>query len=331
MTSVKVWQAWGLGALTSQAHGQGAQLNVIPGGGSYCLRPRPLSLRGRGISQCFKVKRFLLVNSRAQGVGFHEERRNHNSTSTNAASLQAPNITQTNGSVLSGGALDFKGLPDIRIAEILPAEKEIVLVRHGLSSWNAEGRIQGSSDQSVLSPTGEVQARKSREALSKLKFDRCFASPICRARTSAEIMWHGREEPLEFLDGLREANLLVLEGMRNVDAREQYPELYTAWREDPANFHVDEVYPVRDLWAKAKSTWKAILDGPSERILVVTHKSILRALLCTALGMGPQRFRSMDIHNAGVSSVIVNTEGGAMLKSLNMTAHLHVDGVYYQD
>lgn len=252
-----------------------------------------------------------------------------------AASVQAPQTSQqsrsSNGCVLSGGALDFRGLPDMPVSELMDTEKEVVLVRHGLSSWNAEGRIQGSSDQSQLSDTGAVQARRCRDALSKLQFDRCFASPICRARSSAEIIWEGQDKPLEFLESLREANLLFLEGLRNVDAREQFPELYRAWREDPANFHVDGVYPIRDLWAKARNTWKDILDGPGGRVLVVTHKSILRALLCTALGMGPEMFRSMDIHNAGVSSLIVSREGRAMLKSLNRTAHLYVDGVYYQD
>ncbi len=34
-------------------------------------------------------------------------------------------------------------------------------------------------------------------------------------QTSAEIIWEGRDEPLIFLDTLREANLMVLEGMRN--------------------------------------------------------------------------------------------------------------------
>jgi serine/threonine-protein phosphatase PGAM5 len=74
-----------------------------------------------------------------------------------------------------------------------------------------------------------------------------------------------------------------------VDAKEQYPELYRAWREDPKNFNVNGVYPVVDLWDKARNAWEDILAGQDELVLVVTHKSILRALICTALGMGPDR------------------------------------------
>ncbi|CAK9200599.1 unnamed protein product [Sphagnum troendelagicum] len=232
-------------------------------------------------------------------------------------------------SPFTGGAYDFRRATKPLTPTPLQAAKTIVLVRHGLSSWNEEGRVQGSSDLSLLSEKGKAQAQRVREAIVHMKFEKCFASPISRAKTSAEIIWEGRDEPLIFLDTLREANLMVLEGMRNVDAKEQYPELYRAWREDPKNFNVNGVYPVVDLWDKARNAWEDILAGQDELVLVVTHKSILRALICTALGMGPDRFRAIDVHNAGVSTFTVNTRGEPMLQSLNMTAHLHVDGVHY--
>ena len=101
------------------------------------------------------------------------------------------------------------------------------------------------------------------------------------------------------------------------DAKKQYPELYTKWREDPANFRVNGIYPIRELWGTARQAWEQILLTPvstfprcflqgvlllpitfrvltylfrqGENFLVVTHKSILRALICTALGLPPER------------------------------------------
>ncbi|XP_024390930.1 probable 2-carboxy-D-arabinitol-1-phosphatase isoform X2 [Physcomitrium patens] len=231
----------------------------------------------------------------------------------------------------TGGAIDFRRATAPLTPKPMENAKTVVLVRHGLSSWNEEGRVQGSSDKSVLSDVGKLQAIRVRDSLSQLDFDRCFASPITRAKTSAELIWEGREKPLVYLDTLREANLHFLEGMLNSEAREQYPELFRSWREDPLNFNVNGVYPVVELWAKAKLAWEEILSAPGERLLVVTHKSILRAMLCTALGLGPDRFRGVDVHNAGVSTFTVNTRGEPMLASLNRTAHLHVDGVHYLD
>jgi len=52
--------------------------------------------------------------------------------------------------------------------------KRVVLVRHGQSTWNEEGRIQGSSDFSVLTKKGESQAEISRQMLIDDSFDVCF-------------------------------------------------------------------------------------------------------------------------------------------------------------
>ncbi|XP_042461977.1 probable 2-carboxy-D-arabinitol-1-phosphatase isoform X1 [Zingiber officinale] len=228
----------------------------------------------------------------------------------------------------TGGAYDFKGATISISDEILSSPKMVTLVRHGLSSWNEENRVQGSSNLSILTEVGARQAEKCRSALTNISFDICFSSPISRAKSTAELIWHGREKPLIFLDSLKEAHLFFLEGMTNADAKKKYPELYTAWREDPFNFNVDGIYPVRKLWGTAKQAWKDILSTPGESILVITHKSILRALICTALGLGPERFRAIDVNNGGISVFTFNRRGEAMLQSLNMTAHMYSSHIY---
>lgn len=57
----------------------------------------------------------------------------------------------------------------------IKTSKRVVLVRHGQSTWNAEGRIQGSSNFSVLTKNGEAQAETSRQMLIDDAFDVCFS------------------------------------------------------------------------------------------------------------------------------------------------------------
>ena len=64
---------------------------------------------------------------------------------------------------------DSAPFPPIRAA------KRVVLVRHGQSTWNEEGRIQGSSDFSRLTQKGESQAETSRQMLIDDAFDVCFS------------------------------------------------------------------------------------------------------------------------------------------------------------
>ncbi|KAJ8549565.1 hypothetical protein K7X08_033272 [Anisodus acutangulus] len=147
-----------------------------------------------------------------------------------------------------------------------------------------------------------MQAERCKMAFADMHFDQCFASPISRAKMTAEIIRQGKEEPLIFLDSLKDAHLYFLE---------------------------DGVYPLEKLWGRAHEVWKEILLTPGEHFLVVTHKSILRALICTALGLGPERFRSVDINNGGLCVFKFNKEGEAMLHSLNMTAHIYTDHIYH--
>lgn len=60
----------------------------------------------------------------------------------------------------------------------IKAAKRVVLVRHGQSTWNEEGRIQGSSNFSVLTQKGEAQAETSRQMLADDAFDVCFSRLI---------------------------------------------------------------------------------------------------------------------------------------------------------
>ncbi|RYR36015.1 hypothetical protein Ahy_A10g051077 isoform B [Arachis hypogaea] len=206
---------------------------------------------------------------------------------------------------LTGGAYDFiKGTTSLT-NELIASPKKVMILRHGLSTWNAESRIQGSSDLSVLTEDGEKQAERCKKALKNLYFDQCFASPISRAKLNQYV--HNLEA---------------------VDAKRIYPKEYITWREDPANFVMNGRYPVRDLWGAARACWKEILLSPGESFLIITHKSILRALTCNALGLGPERFRSIDINNGGICVFNFNTRGEAMLEGLNITAHMYSDHVY---
>ncbi|KAK7302785.1 hypothetical protein RJT34_13681 [Clitoria ternatea] len=247
--------------------------------------------------------------------------------STSTSEL-TPDKLPTTGFSLTGGAYDFKKATISLTNELLSSPKKVTLLRHGLSTWNSESRIQGSSDLSVLTKAGEDQAERCKNALQNIYFDQCLASPISRAKQTAEIIWQGRDKPLVYLDSLKEISLYHLEGMKNVDAKQIYPKEYTIWREDPANFQMNGRYPVRDLWKAARDCWKEMLLSSGESFLVVTHKSILRALTCTALGLGPERFRSIDINNGGICVFNFNNRGEAMLEAFNMTAHMYSDHVY---
>jgi len=92
----------------------------------------------------------------------------------------------------------------------------LVLVRHGLSSFNAKGLIQGRTDDSLLTDEGYEQARKAGKALSKIKFDKIYSSPLVRAAETAKTIKKSfnKEQDIVFDDNLLEVDLSEWSGLK---------------------------------------------------------------------------------------------------------------------
>ncbi|PKA64297.1 putative phosphoglycerate mutase [Apostasia shenzhenica] len=195
--------------------------------------------------------------------------------------------------------------PELRSSKPLfpaiAAAKRVVLVRHGQSTWNEEGRIQGSSNHSVLTAKGESQAETSRQMLLGDSFDVCFTSPLIRSKKTAEIIWGSREEAMVAEPELREIDLYSFQGLLKHEGKEKFGSAYRQWQKDAANFSIDGHYPVRELWVRAESCWNKILAHEGKSVLVVAHNAVNQALVASAIGLGTEYFRILLQSNCGVS------------------------------
>lgn len=201
----------------------------------------------------------------------------------------------------------------------IKAAKRVVLVRHGQSTWNEEGRIQGSSDYSVLTQKGEAQAETSRQMLRDDSFDICFSSPLIRSKRTAEIIWDSRQEEILTDSDLREIDLYSFQGLLKHEGKAKFGEAFRQWQIDAPNFIIDGHYPVRELWARGRSCWTKILAHESKSVLVVAHNAVNQALIATALGLGTEYFRILLQSNCGVSVLdfTPRIEGGSPYICLN--------------
>ncbi|KAL2649872.1 hypothetical protein R1flu_018000 [Riccia fluitans] len=202
----------------------------------------------------------------------------------------------------------------------IQSSKRVVLVRHGQSTWNEAGRIQGSSDFSRLTLKGQKQAEISRQILLSDSFDVCIHSPLSRAKHTAEIIWGAARDPSDLIsiDDLREIDLYAFQGLFKEQGKDLFGDVYTKWKKDPVNFLIDGHYPVRELWERASGCWSRILAHEGSSILIVAHNAVNQALVATALGFGPVYFRHLLQSNCGVS-VLDFSAGKVCLERLNQT------------
>ena len=167
----------------------------------------------------------------------------------------------------------------------------IYLVRHGETAWTLTAQHTGRTDL-PLNEQGERQAREVGAHLTALRFDRTLASPLQRARRTAELaMPHSR---IEFDDDLMEWDYGAYEGRRTVDIEIELP----GWRlfRDgcPGGETLDSV------GARADRVIGRIRTGGGN-VLVFAHREILRILAMRWIGLDPKEGRRLLLDTASLS------------------------------
>ena len=108
----------------------------------------------------------------------------------------------------------------------------LLLARHGQSVSNAVRRFQGAQDV-ALSPLGVRQAEALGLAVGRRPIAHVYASPLERARHTAQIALAGLDLPLTVVDDLRELSLGEWEGCTVEEIRAQPGDPYAQWVRDP--------------------------------------------------------------------------------------------------
>ena len=146
----------------------------------------------------------------------------------------------------------------------------LLLVRHGETDWNADGRLQGQTDR-PLSDFGRKQALELADELAqKEELEAIYASDLARARETAEIAGERVGLPVVLDPELREKDWGTWEGL-------------TAVERDRVEFvgESTEEHQERILRALRRISER----HPTGRVLVVTHGGSMRRVQTTALGM----------------------------------------------
>ena len=150
-------------------------------------------------------------------------------------------------------------------------------LRHGETDWNAQGLSQGSIDI-PLNSTGIAQARAAAEQLRHRGIKTIVASPLSRARVTAEIVAETLGLPLLLDPDLREVNWGVQEGQPMSD-------WFADWVGGGPAPKGGETFA--ELRQRATSGVNRALACPSA-VLVVAHGALFRAVRA-AMGVEANR------------------------------------------
>jgi broad specificity phosphatase PhoE len=165
--------------------------------------------------------------------------------------------------------------------------RTLLLVRHGETAWNREGRFQGHRDI-PLNDVGRAQARALRARLEAARHAHLFddnhtavlTSDLSRARETAEIVFGGAGRTLHARPGLREFCYGVFEGLTRQEIEDRYPGAMAAWAHGAPAFAIEGGESRAEVYARAHATVHAFLDEvPHRHVVVVGHGGAMRQLV----------------------------------------------------
>ena len=196
------------------------------------------------------------------------------------------------------------------------------LVRHGETTWNATGRIQGHADM-PLSTLGQRQAHRLAIRLALVDVSAAFSSDLVRATETARIVLQGRPVPTTIMEGLREASHGIWEGLGYDDAQSKYPEQYGRLLQRDLSVAAPAGESALDVMGRTKTAVEMILGQSPSRgnLLIVGHSGGLRAIAVSLLGLPPAAFWSLKLEPASLSIFAVDGDNVA-LELWNDVSHL---------
>jgi probable phosphoglycerate mutase len=201
----------------------------------------------------------------------------------------------------------------------------VLLARHGETTWNRDGRLQGWAP-TPLTDRGHEQSRALAAAVAAdYDVDRVLASDLRRARqTVSYLADHVGHEPA-FETAWRERDFGRYQGLPHEAVFEEHDRLSLSRAgRDAVDARPESGESLRDVRERVVSGWERVLaeSGPDETVAVVCHGGPLHLLLgavedrdiVTAVTEGEQ-------HNCGLNELRVDA-GEARLVAENRTEFL---------
>jgi phosphoserine phosphatase len=195
---------------------------------------------------------------------------------------------------------------------------QIVLVRHGATDWNLQGRCQGSTDRD-LSDVGIRQAAQLAAFLSNEEIHAIYSSNLRRARQTAELISQPLNLSVMIEDNVRELDHGELEGLTFNEIKSAHAEFLARWRSIPAEICVPGGERLADVAERAWSGLTQIVrrHQEAESIVVVSHNFPILGIICRVTGTPLNDYRAFHIDPCSLTRLRYDGNGDWQVIQIN--------------
>lgn len=196
----------------------------------------------------------------------------------------------------------------------------LVLVRHGQTDFNREGRLQGQIDI-PLNATGVRQAESLAPLVSSNPPDVLVASPLQRAQETARLLSAGTALEIRSEDAFLERSFGKWEGMRGEEIRQRWPEQHANWRAHRPVLGLD-VEDRPEVGERVAAACRALVaEHAGGTVMVVAHGAAITLGITALLGLDTNDYRGLAGLENCHRSVLEPLHGESTNRLMRLVSH----------
>jgi probable phosphoglycerate mutase len=195
----------------------------------------------------------------------------------------------------------------------------LLLVRHGETTYNVENRLPGQLPGVLLTDEGRRQAQRAAVALSGLPLSTVIASPLERARETAEILARGWALPVRLDPRLMDTDIGPWAG-KQIDELNKTEPGWKAYVERPSA-PPEGIEGFSAVQVRSVAAVDDILrdDSLGAYIVLVAHADVVKLILAHYMGIAVDCARFTSIGNASISALLFADDLQPQLLAVNWT------------
>jgi len=199
----------------------------------------------------------------------------------------------------------------------------LYFLRHGETTYSRDNALSGSGLDIELTPAGLEMAQAFAATYRSTPWQAVYVSPMRRAIATARPLCAALGLDMELRDGLKEMSFGRWEGLAQETVKQTHPEEYLRWSIEPGWYRPGGGETAREVARRAMPVIQEIMGRfSSGNVLIVSHKSTIRVVLCSLLGLDVGLYRHrLDCPVASVSIVEMRAQG-PFLRALADCHHL---------
>jgi len=197
---------------------------------------------------------------------------------------------------------------------------KLILARHGETLWNVEKVFRGRADVN-LDEVGIKQAELLGKYLSNWELEAIYTSPLKRALDTANIIARYQKVAVRIAEGLTDFDYGEWQSLPEQEVKRLYPALLNEWHNNPGKVKTPGGESLEDVRRRAVEVVNGILSRHQGNVLLVSHRVVIKVLICYLLGLHNSHFWNIRQDVCGIT-IFNYLDGSFVLTRHNDTSHL---------